>query len=92
MGVGVRELKERLSEYLERAARGEHFTVTERGRPKAVLGPLPGGDNIGRGVAEGWITPPQSPGRTPLPPARAKASVPVRQMVDEDRAEGDPLP
>jgi prevent-host-death family protein len=87
MDVGVRELKERLSEYLERAARGEHLTVTERGRPKAVLGPLPGGDNLARGIAEGWIKPPRSPGPVPSPPARARASVSVRDMVDEDRAE-----
>lgn len=87
MDVGVRELKERLSEYLERAARGEHLTVTERGRPKAVLGPLPGGDNLARGIAEGWITPPRSAGPVPSPPARVRVSASVRDMVDEDRAE-----
>ena len=37
--VGVRELKQRLSEYLDRAERGELVRVTERGRPKALLGP-----------------------------------------------------
>ena len=40
--VGVRELKQRLSEYLDRAQRGEVLRVTDRGRPKAVLGPLLG--------------------------------------------------
>ena len=55
--VGVRELKQRLSEYLELAARGETFRVTDRGRPKAVLGPLPGRARVGEGVADGWITP-----------------------------------
>ena len=58
----MRELKARLSEYLELAARGEHLTVTDRGRPRAVLGPLPGGDNVARGIAEGWITAAQAPG------------------------------
>jgi prevent-host-death family protein len=62
MEIGVRELKARLSEYLECAARGEHLTVTDRGKPRAVLGPLPGGDNVARGIAEGWITAPQAPG------------------------------
>jgi len=38
----VRELKQKLSEYLDRAERGEVLRVTDRGRPKAVLGPLPG--------------------------------------------------
>jgi prevent-host-death family protein len=55
--VGVRELKQRLSEYLDRAERGELVRVTERGRPKALLGPLPGRAKVEDGVAEGWITP-----------------------------------
>ena len=42
MEVGIRELKQHLSEYLDRAERGEVVTVTDRGVPKAVLGPLPG--------------------------------------------------
>lgn len=87
MDVGVRELKERLSEFLERAARGEHLTVTERGKPKAVLGPLPGGDNVARGIAEGWITAPQERGPLPPRPERARASMSVRDMIDEDRGE-----
>ncbi len=37
--VGVRELKARLSQYLHRARRGERITVTERGRPVAIIGP-----------------------------------------------------
>jgi prevent-host-death family protein len=87
MEIGVRELKARLSEYLERAARGEHLTVTDRGKPRAVLGPLPGGDNVARGIAEGWITAPPAPGPLPPPPVRARASVSVQDMIDEDRAE-----
>ena len=55
--VGVRELKQHLSEYLERAERGELIRVTDRGRPKAVLGPLPGRARVDQGVAEGWISP-----------------------------------
>jgi len=35
MDVGVHELKQHLSEYLERAARGEAIRVTDRGVPKA---------------------------------------------------------
>jgi prevent-host-death family protein len=57
MDVGVRELKQRLSEYLERAERGEVIRVTDRGRPKAMLGPLPGRLSLEEGIAEGWVTP-----------------------------------
>ena len=37
--VGVRNLKNRLSEFLRRASNGERITVTDRGHPVAVLGP-----------------------------------------------------
>ena len=37
--VGVRELRQNLSVYLRRVAAGERLTVTERGRPVAVLAP-----------------------------------------------------
>ena len=37
--VGVRDLKNRLSEYLRRVAAGERITVTDRGRPVALMTP-----------------------------------------------------
>jgi prevent-host-death family protein len=39
--VSVRELRQNLSVYLRRVERGETLSVTSRGRPVAVLGPLP---------------------------------------------------
>ena len=38
--VSVRELRQNLSVYLRRVERGETLSVTSRGRPVAVLGPL----------------------------------------------------
>ena len=38
--VGIKELKSRLSEYVGRAAGGEHILVTDRGEPVAELVPL----------------------------------------------------
>jgi prevent-host-death family protein len=35
--VGIREIKNRLSEYLRRAKAGERVIVTERGKPVAVI-------------------------------------------------------
>ena len=52
--VGVRELKAKLSEYLERAAAGETIVVTDRGKPKAELRPLSVEERIAQGVREGW--------------------------------------
>lgn len=38
--VGIRELKARLSEYLNLARRGRRIVVTDRGREIAALGPV----------------------------------------------------
>lgn len=83
--VGVRELKQHLSEYLDRAERGELVRVTDRGRPKALLGPLPGRANIEEGLAAGWITPASRTGLTPV--TRVKARGRVLDVLAEDRGE-----
>ena len=81
--VPVRELKARLSHYLERAARGEVIRVTDRGRPKAVLGPLPGQARLDEGIASGWIRAPV--GHPAGPWRRFAASRRVAEMLAEDR-------
>lgn len=63
--VGVRELRENLAEWLERAAAGEEIIVTDRGKPKALLSAAESAWD--RMVREGRITPATGP-RTPLPP------------------------
>ncbi len=83
--VGIRELKQRLSEYLDRAERGEVLRVTDRGRPKAVLGPVPGRARVEDGIRDGWITPGTG---SPLgPPHRSKSSRRVLDVLAEDRGE-----
>jgi prevent-host-death family protein len=83
MDVGVRELRAKLSEYLARAERGEIVTVTERGRPKAILAPLPGRDRVGEGIAEVWITPAT---RSGFEPARRHRPIrPTLEVLAEDR-------
>jgi prevent-host-death family protein len=60
--VGVRELRQNLSRYLDRARRGRRVVVTERNRPIAVLAPLPENeDPLARLVAEGKVTPAERP-------------------------------
>ena len=46
--VGVRELRQRASELLRRVERGESIEITDRGRPVALLGPLPAGSPLER--------------------------------------------
>lgn len=57
--VGVRELRQNLSVYLERVKQGETLEVTEHGRPVAQLGPRRAKpvSIIDQMIAEGRIKP-----------------------------------
>ena len=56
--VGVRELRQNLSVYLERVIAGERLEVTDRGNPVAMLIPIrPGATLVERLVAEGRAVP-----------------------------------
>ena len=81
--IGVRELKAHLSEYLERAARGEVIRVTDRGHPKAVLAPLPGRLRLDEGIAAGWVRAPGAASRGPW--TRHRGSQSVADLLAEDR-------
>lgn len=85
MDVAVRELKAKLSAYLQRAAAGELITVTDRGRPVAVLGPPPGRVDLSAAIEEGWVAPPTREGLSPV--RRRTGTHPVLQALDEDRGE-----
>ena len=55
--VGVRELRQRASELLRLVEKGETIEVTDRGRPVALLTPLPEGSVLDRLRAAGEIEP-----------------------------------
>jgi prevent-host-death family protein len=56
--IGIRDLRQRASEYLRRVKAGETFTVTERGIPVAELRPLSRHESvIERLEREGRLTP-----------------------------------
>ena len=55
--VGIRELRQRASELLRRVERGETVEITDRGRPVALLTPLPGNSPLERLRAAGDIEP-----------------------------------
>jgi prevent-host-death family protein len=44
--VGLFEAKQKLSELVERAGRGEAIGITKRGKLAAVIGPAPGQDQL----------------------------------------------
>ena len=83
MDVGVRDLKARLSEFLDRAARGEVITVTDRGEPKAILAPLPGWSRLAAGLDEGWVSRPTRSGLRSV--RRHLAQQRVLDVLEDDR-------
>jgi prevent-host-death family protein len=86
--VGVRELRQNLSIYLERVKRGEALTVTDHGHDVALLRPLPPAtDIIERLAAEGRVTKPTR-GLDELPkPLRTKSKKPLSQILIDARDE-----
>jgi len=85
MEVGIRELKQHLSEWLNRTAMGEVITVTDRGVPKALLTPLPGVGHYQRGIEEGWLRAPRTNGLTPV--TRSASPRTTQRVLEEDRDE-----
>jgi prevent-host-death family protein len=59
--IGVRELRQNASKYLDRVKKGETIEVTERGVPIAVLGPVPVVKEslLDRLIAQGEVIPAQ---------------------------------
>jgi prevent-host-death family protein len=56
--IGVRELRQRASEYLRHMDAGRTIEITTRGRPVALLVPLRETDDIERLVRRGRVIPP----------------------------------
>lgn len=72
--VGLKTLKNKLSEYVRLAARGETVLVTDRERVVAELGPPREGRSplladavLAEAVRQGWLTPPALPASGPPP-------------------------
>ena len=85
--VGVREIRQNLSVYLERVKRGEALEITERGRPVAIIAPLPEhGSLVARLVAAGRVTPPASAPTVLGAPPPALADAPsISRILDDLR-------
>ena len=59
--MGVRQFREELKAWLDRAQAGEEITITERGRPVARLIPAGVARSLDRLIAEGRVTPARRP-------------------------------
>lgn len=83
--VGVRELKNNLSRYLERVRAGEHVVVTDHGRPVARLTPVDAGtERLAELVAAGVVQAPADTTRH-RPERRVRAKTPISDLVREQR-------
>jgi prevent-host-death family protein len=81
--VGIRELRNHLSQYVGRAQDGEEVVVTEHGRAVARLIGLDAERALDRLIAEGVITPARK--RNRRTPKRVTARGSVSELVAEQR-------
>jgi antitoxin (DNA-binding transcriptional repressor) of toxin-antitoxin stability system len=92
--VGLKTLKNKLSEYVRLAAGGETVLVTDREKvvaelvpPRESRSPLLADALLADAVRRGWLTPPSLPPGTPPPPAAGVA--PLAQVLAELSADRD---
>jgi prevent-host-death family protein len=81
--VGVRELRDNLSRYLERVRAGEEVVVTDRGHAIARVLPIGGERALDRLIASGVVTPARHPKRHTGRPIKTKGT--VSDLVAEQR-------
>ncbi|HVH77410.1 MAG TPA: type II toxin-antitoxin system prevent-host-death family antitoxin [Stellaceae bacterium] len=84
--VGLKTLKNKLSEYVRLAQAGETVVITDRGdaiakivpiRPAAELTPFQK-----KGVEEGWLTPAKKP-FAPLPPGKPVPGLTFDKLMED---------
>lgn len=92
--VGLKVLKNKLSEYVRLAREGESVLVTDRDRVVAELGPPrpdragPVGDVLlSEAIRKGWIHPPPAAGAGPPRRAPMAPLADVLRELDADRGE-----
>jgi len=83
MEVGVRELRNNLSRYLELVRDGEEVVVTDRGRAIARVSPIGAERVLDRLIAEGVVTRATQQKRRAGSPIKAKGI--VSDLVSDQR-------
>jgi prevent-host-death family protein len=89
--VGLKALKNKLSEHVRAAAAGETIVITDRGRVVAeIVPPRPNAESvIERGIREGWITPAKNRGGLPPAPKPVPGLTFEQLMADLNRDRED---
>jgi prevent-host-death family protein len=91
--VGLKILKNKLSDYIRLAAAGETIAVTDRGRVVAAIMPPPSMAGLTpfeeQGVREGWLSPARIRDGTPPPSNPAPGLTLEQLMADLERDRAD---
>jgi prevent-host-death family protein len=85
--VGLRELRQNLSQYLRRVTAGERFEVTERNLSVAILAPLPGNSVLSRLVSSGRVIPARLDLTELGPPPDRSHGISISEALTEQRRE-----
>jgi len=92
--VGIKTLKNKLSEYIRVASGGETILVTDRDRVVAEIGPPQAGRAervsdalLADVVRQGWLRPPVIPAGAPPPRRPVAPLADILRELDADRAE-----
>jgi prevent-host-death family protein len=89
--VSMRDLRQHFSAHLRRVKAGERLVITQRGRPVAMLVPLPTSASVvDRLVAKGRARPAKGSLSDLPPPLKVHdpdISAKIRQALDETRAD-----
>ncbi|WP_426997391.1 type II toxin-antitoxin system Phd/YefM family antitoxin [Pseudarthrobacter sp. N5] len=83
MSVGIRELKDHLSQHIAQVRDGVSITITDHGKPVARLVPISPQSPFEQLLAAGLITPPSTGKRVTPQPIRAKGT--VSDLIAEQR-------
>lgn len=85
--MGIRELRDTLTQTIRRVRNGESIEVTHDGEPVAVIVPH-ARDRVEQLIAEGKVRPPLRPPTYPLPePAERTGPISASEALADDRAD-----
>jgi len=92
--VGLKVLKNKLSEYVRLAASGETVLITDRDRvvaelvpPEKTRSPLLADALLAEAVRQGWITPPALPASGPPPRKPVMSFRDLVRELEQDRSD-----
>lgn len=84
MEVGIRDLRDNLSRYVDLVRGGDVLVVTDRGKAVAQVVPIERGRTLERLILDGTVTPATRQQRS-LPEPRVQPSAPVSDLIDDQR-------